>query len=83
MLASLRAKTLLLLMVVGLFVAGAGIGAKVRRDGATPAGATHGSGRPLAPVAGLLTWGGVGLVFGCFMLLTIERKRQEKTKEGS
>ncbi|NVO32308.1 hypothetical protein [Hymenobacter lapidiphilus] len=80
MLTSLRAKILLILMVVGLFVAGAGIGANVRRDGATPAGATQGSGLHLAPVAGFLTWGGLGLVFGCFMLLTIERKRQEKTK---
>ncbi|UOG77637.1 hypothetical protein MTX78_25065 (plasmid) [Hymenobacter tibetensis] len=81
MITSLRAKILLILMVVGLSIAGMGVGANVRRDGGTPAVATQGSGPRLAPIAGYLTWGGLGLVFGCFMLLlTIERKRQDKVK---
>ncbi|OWP61405.1 hypothetical protein CDA63_19625 [Hymenobacter amundsenii] len=80
MITSLRAKILLILMVVGLFIAGTGVGANVRRGGDTPAVATQGSGPRLAPLAGYLTWGGLGLVFGCFLLLIIERKRQDKAK---
>ena len=68
-------------MVVGLFVAGLGIGANVRRT--EPVTRSQASGIHLAPFAGYLTWGGLALVFGCLIAITMERSRQARGKAAT
>lgn len=77
-----QSKILIFLMVVGLFIAGLGLGANIRSTQPKPVtgSQTQTRGGRLTPIAGYLLWGGVGLVFACLVPLLLEVGRQAKDK---
>ena len=80
---SLRSIILLSLMVVGLFIAGLGLGANIRSK--QPESIIRSQTREgrLTPIAGYLLWGGLALVFGCLVPLSLDLARQAKDKAAS
>ena len=80
---SLRTKILITLMIVGVAIASVGLGANSRNNQPEPVAHTQASGFHLAPIAGYLIWGGLALVFGCFIPLILGLIRQQRAKASS